>query len=217
LVDWDFRSDARGPKEEATMRAGLLALLLVTAQEADDKATDYFPLVPESVYQYHGAFKAKEFRITYTVKTKALPGLALVYFHEEGSPLVSDPVIGLGAFRIANDAVESLEATLVKDLDPLRGENAQVLLPAHLKEGTELKLKPPGAVEYYVAIRGREEITVPAGTYKNCIKLELEQRGPKPAKANKGTVWLAKGVGCVKRVYFTGRVDELASVTIPGR
>jgi hypothetical protein len=199
------------------MRTGLLLLLLVTAQEADDKAIDYFPLVPESVYLYHGAFKAKEFRNTYTVKTKAPPGLALVYFHEEGSPLVSDPLIGLGAYRIVNDAVESLEVTLVKDLDPLRGDTAQVLLPAHLKEGTELKLKPPGAVEYSVAVRGREDVTVPAGMYKNCIKLEFEQRGPKPAKTNKGAAWLAKGVGCVKRVYFTGRVDELASVTIPGR
>lgn len=199
------------------MRALLfsLACLVPTSPQADaETAARCFPLVAESVYEYKGSFNNREFKDVYVVKSRMAGGKPLFWFHRDGNSLVGSPFFGLGAYRIADNALETV---------PLAWENkpddvgvAGKLLPADLKEGSESVLQD-GAMELWVAVRGREEVQVPAGTYKDCVRIDAEQRWPKKNKVYKGSAWLAPGVGCVKRVNFTGRVDELVSVKIPGR
>lgn len=201
-----------------TALAMALWALPLDAQDAVEKGAQFFPLVTGSVYEYKGAFKGNEFKNVYVLKTHQVGDLTVTYFHSEGSPLIGSHMIGIGAFRVSNDSIETFEGVTLKNVDELRATDAQLLLPAALREGSETVVKAYGGdMLLKIVVKGREDITVPAGTYKNCLRLEMEQAWPKKDKVYRGTAWLAAGVGCVKRVNVTGRIDELVSVKIPGR
>ena len=88
----------------------------------------------------------------------------------------------------------------------------------------------PASVE--VTVKGTENVTVPAGTFKDCLKLgikrNLSSSDGKDASLYDGTLWLAKGVGKVKETATTiekenGVVvkvnpdtDELVSANVGG-
>jgi hypothetical protein len=68
-------------------------------------------------------------------------------------------------------------------------------------------------------VEGIEDVTVPAGTFKDCLKIKHKSSNmfsdEGQIESGEETVWLAKGVGRVKAIG-TDYLDELISATVGG-
>lgn len=69
-----------------------------------------------------------------------------------------------------------------------------------------------GGKRLETTVVGPETVTVPAGTFA-CLR--LDQREVWETVTHEGSVWLARGVGTVKRVYVTGRLEVLTAFHVP--
>ena len=58
-----------------------------------------------------------------------------------------------------------------------------------------------------MVVEALEEVTVPAGTFADCVRVHLGEES---------YAWLAPGVGLVRWVYLTGRVEELRDYSLSG-
>lgn len=56
-----------------------------------------------------------------------------------------------------------------------------------------------------------EDVTVPAGTFQNCLKIFRDRGG-----ISSTIIWYAPGIGSIKRVYQGGMIYELTSYQIQG-
>jgi hypothetical protein len=69
-------------------------------------------------------------------------------------------------------------------------------------------------------VEGIEDVTVTAGTFKDCLKLKMKSNNmfsdEGQIQSGEETTWLAKGVGEVKSVPTNGDPDELTSATVGG-
>ncbi len=79
---------------------------------------------------------------------------------------------------------------------------------------------PYGTSTFIVSILGLDDVTVPAGTFANCLRTTFEETRD-PGDHQIGTAWWARGVGIVKRTYHdftTGRVRtwELVYADVAG-
>jgi len=66
-----------------------------------------------------------------------------------------------------------------------------------------------GGKRLETTVFGPETITVPAGTFA-CIRLDQREVWSDKTYA-RAPVWLARGIGTVKRMYVTGRVEVLTA------
>ena len=187
----------------------------------------FYPLVPGTVLKYSekSAGEMCENIITVTHNTKEIMGVKCTVVH--------DVVMKKG--RVAEDTLDWLaqdkdgnvwyfgEAT--KEISPGGQVSTQGSWEAGVKDGQPGILMPgnpkpggapyrqeygPGAAEdmgQIVAVG--ETVTVPAGTYTDCVKTK-EWSLLESGNEHK---WYAKGIGCVKEKSTAGDLVELLSIT----
>lgn len=192
-----------------------LGLLLAVQDSADP-----FPLVAETSYVYKGTFKDREYQDAFVLKSLKRGEAEFFYLEKAASdsPLIGNPLMGLGAFRRRGDVLLTYKATVKRELTAFDPEGGQGLLRFPLKEGDARAVETPDKQRRITTkVAGREEVVVPAGTFKDCFRIEIEDAWPERGKTYPGTIWLACGVGAVKWIRSTGRVDELVSFAFPKR
>lgn len=195
------------------------SILLAVAPHAHGAAAGdtHIPLVAGSEYHYEGVFKEKTYTDRVVVKSKKLGNATWFYFSkEEGgqeSPLLIGNFPWSGAVRKQGQQILGYDASLVKWLDQFKAGKEQVFLKLPLKKGDRTEAAVIGGQRKETfKVLDFEDVTVPAGTFKNCAKIQaIAQKTADPP----ATFWLAPGVGLVKWQRFSGRVDVLTKYSIP--
>ena len=80
------------------------------------------------------------------------------------------------------------------------------------------------AISYEITIEGVEDVTVPAGTFNDCLKIKFILTMNGGADVNEDTSWAAKGLGTVKSISISKHngfvvgtyTDDLVSAVING-
>jgi hypothetical protein len=207
------------------LAAVVLACCLVSQSPArpdpapQEWGTDYFPLVSGAEYNYKGVFEGKVYPKPVAVRTHQMgktTGFYFVDFNEKGeaSPIIGPNGFGLGHYRYEDGKLLSDRAFREQDLKTIDPKETQTLLSFPLRRGDRTMVRDGDKV-LTLTVVGVEAVQVPAGNFDDCVKIEIEESWPKEGTKRKATVWLAKGVGVVKRQYAAGRVDELVSYKIP--
>jgi hypothetical protein len=186
----------------------------------------YYPLVPGTTLTYvetSGGEKTEN-KVTVTHDTKVIMGVTCVVVH--------DTVTKNG--RLAEDTYDWLaqdkegavwyfgEAT--REISPggkvstegsweagVKGGLPGILMPAHPKPGAPYRQEygPGTAEDMGQIIALNESVTVPAGTFSDCVKTK-EWSLLEGGHENK---WYARGVGVVKESATGGDVAVLVSIT----
>jgi hypothetical protein len=195
------------------------SILLAAAPAARGAAAgdEYVPLVAGSEYHYEGVFKEKTYTDRIVVKSKKLGDATWFYFSSEDKGQESPLVIGNfpwpGAVRKQGQQILGFDAALVKWLERFQAGKEQVFLKLPLKKGDRTEIAVIGGQrKQTVTVLDFEDVTVPAGTFKNCAKIQAIARESEDPPE---TFWLAPGVGLVKWQKFSGRVDVLTKYSIP--
>ena len=93
------------------------------------------------------------------------------------------------------------------------GVNGQpgIIMPAHPKPGQPYKQEysPNNAEDMGQVVAVGETVTVPAGTYQDCVKTKEWSM----LESGHGYKWFAKGVGFVRSEASSGEVATLMSVS----
>jgi hypothetical protein len=179
-------------------------------------AVDYFPIAPGTLYTYHSVFRDKEYNATIRVDRRVLSDKTeVVYFADvtaakRESFSIMPNNFGLGCYFREKQDVYTIEAYMNHELEKVTSAGKQQLLPAELKVGTHLDLHRSGGDPKMTleVQQSADVIKVPAGEYKDCVKIHIHETWAS-GKEYDSDVWLARGVGMVKWVRSTGRVDEL--------
>ena len=173
---------------------------------------DYFPLTPERAYDYRNrsgelktvTFGAREERFGRETVPYTEPGGDVFYlsWQKQGLTVQLKYVSSMGFAFI------TLPPDRVPVLLPSRSAVGQLNHSlSYVRSSQWPSLQP--MLDFYPEIEtssvivGIEDVTVPAGTYRDCIKLCVSSLGRSFAmqreKIRTGFVWLARGVGEVKR------------------
>lgn len=185
--------------------------------KAEKFLADYFPLIEATEYVYLGAFKDKTDEKTMVIRSDGQGDSRIYYFisleqEKSDNALIIAGSFGLGAYCIEDGSLQTLAASwrsTVKDVDR---KDKQKLLPAVLAVGAKAQVMS-GDKSLKLTVLEPESVKVPAGEFQECAKISVEEVWPD--NNYKGYVWLAKGIGVVKRQYATGRIEELKSYQLP--
>jgi hypothetical protein len=210
-------------------------LLLVTtlalsrtafAGETDIEAEkqSYLPLIPNMTYTYSGEFKGRTSTTTEIVKTVKIADTDVFYFVAEKdvrnpNAILGTESFGLGGYVKNADGIATLDSFFRNELNAFTkaqiGDAVTILKSTPEKGAVIVVPSPKKMMNHTFKVEGNEDVTVPAGTFKDCLKIKTEEihlaKPPEKEIVYTGTVWLAKGVGVVKWIRGTGRVDELVS------
>jgi hypothetical protein len=210
----------------ALRRSAVLLPLLVTIvcvrafpgdAEPDSEAKSFLPLIPESTYSYSFTYKERKGTETLVVKSAKQAGVELFYFireNESNNPqaLLASTSLGLGVYVKQEGGIATLECYDKSTLNRLVPKIPTLILKVRPEAGQSFTVAH-GDLKHTYRVEGREDVVVAAGTFKDCLKLKLEEiekrAPPAPDVTRTGFVWLAQGVGVVKWQRVTGRVDEL--------
>ena len=212
-------------------RAWVVALLLLThaaragGADAEAEKRSYLPLIPESTYSFDCTFKGKAQKRSLTVKPVTRKGVEAFYFldgAERGTPLtiVGTNVFAHGLCLRQGGGVAAVPCFWLRDIDgsDFKRDAINILKePPEPGQRSELRVSPRPEqgrdIKFVFSVVGTEQVVVPAGTFKDCVKIMIEEvhtSGPDKAETvGTGHVWLAKGVGVVKWVRTTGRTEVL--------
>jgi len=173
-------------------------------------AQSWFPLVEGSRYWYSGQFQGKTYQDVFTVVRHRTPFGPLFYFADElmkdPTPSLSANMFGLAGYTTTKTEVLTIPATYLNGFQREESAHAQTLLRLPLVIGASTELRDDGTI-VQLTVAGRESVTVPAGTFKDCARIEIHSQINSTKESS--TVWLAEGVGLIKWSRATGRVDEL--------
>lgn len=222
--------------------AGFAFFLMALAPFALGVENDYFPLIEGSTYTYHGIFNGKNgvvtSDVTMVVKSGKRDDVEYFYFinpKDERDPNANIGVhgIGRGLYRNQDGNIGVIECLLKSAIALTPLKDWAVILKSAPEFGQNVERKPPGGMTTTWKVEGFEDVTVPAGTFKQCLKIRTEEIVPErkrpewrmpngdiqpakiePEQRSSGYAWLAKGVGMVKWQRHTGRVDELTAYKI---
>lgn len=210
-----------------------LKTLSIYADEISNPRSGFLPLVPGSHYVYswredwgHGTQNIRTFYI------KEIDGICFI---DETSFLriasgeqrwdewvYANINIGLGAYRRKGPRIFTFCIGMNCDPNLKNKEDMlkeQELLRLNLKIGDVFELHKDTIYTDLLKVIGFESISVPAGRFDNCVKLEILRTFISPfikkQRTNKSYVWLAENVGLVRWERPTGRIDELVSFQIP--
>ena len=222
------------------MKRLTIPALFIFALTACAVEHDYFPLLENSTYSYHGVYtkndKSREFDEKLVLKAEKRQDAEYFFFIEEKDErnpmaLIGTRGIGRGLYFKRNGEIAALECLMRGEISTLKFDNAVVILKNPPQAGQTAEAKSQdGLIVNTWTVEGFEDITVPAGTFKQCAKLKLEEKvlerkfpeerlpsgeirpaRVEPEKKLTGYAWLARGVGLVKWQRVTGRVDELTA------
>lgn len=194
-----------------------------TASAPSDTSTStaFLPLVPGSRYEYKAVFRGRD--LTTVTVLRQLPGLHkdLFYFvdddKDKDNPLISSANIGEGVYSLRADGIYTGVATFLNDAQKVEPKSMQLLLalPPKVNAKATVMVDPDQNWRREFVVTGIETMKVPAGTFNGCVHITfttLSNDEPETAQA-----WLAPGVGMVRWIRASGRVDELVSYEIPGK
>jgi hypothetical protein len=181
---------------------------------ADDKTIvrirDYLPCKKSAHYVYSNNNGYGEFD-TNICKTRRLGKQDIFYFEEcydkNGMLSIGTTMFGYGIYFYRNDSLFTMEADYEKDIAENRIGDAGLLLPANMSIGDSAILESPDKRETFTLL-AKEDIQTNT-VLKDCIKFKIKTYWPGTVYI--GYVWLQKGVGLVKWMRSTGRIDELTS------
>lgn len=192
----------------------ILLLLACGPKKTGAAPDDYFPLIEGTKYHYVATFNGMDFAETRVAMNVGLgdgsEGWAFVEEDEIGDSVAGAFTgnFGLGLYRNTGSAVETIEAFWLSEADQRDKSQWQTMLDLPLTPGASVKMDTDSPDRSgAITVVGFETVTVPAGTYSNCAHLDLGQEGSE--------AWLCPGVGLVKWVLVTGRVEQLAAVDWP--
>jgi hypothetical protein len=178
----------------------------------------YLPLRRGAQYYFRGSYGEK---IYYDgiklLTTNNLQGDIIYYFSSTNieNSWINYSMFGLGGYVSINGSVYSIEVKHPEDIINIDFGQFQLLLPHHLKinQKIEFLIEDGECIETLTFI-GYESIQVPAGFFKDCLKITKEKKWI-TGEDDKDIVWLARDVGLVKWQKSTGRIDVLVSYSIP--
>ena len=187
-------------------------LVLVLGGVARSTEPSYLPLMPGGSYAYAWTYEGRSGVDSETVRKVAVDGRPVFYFESSTggrtSSIIGANGIGLGAYEVRADGIYTRDVFWRNDLEKTTAKDAQLLLPSPLRSDFRTVLRGKDH-DVTIVVRGFEDVTVPAGTFKRCLKLGIDAEG------GSGTAWLAPGVGLVKWDKATGRKQVLAQVSRP--
>ena len=175
----------------------------------------YFPLVDGATYEYDATFGTKRSHERRVVRRVNLAVGTMYFFLDADREAEEDTSIGsnnfgLGAYRMTDAGLVTADAYMRSDLQKIAETGLQTIVAFPLVPGATTTVH--GGKKLETTVGANEDVTVPAGTF-HCLK--LEQREVWPSEVYEGAVWLAHGVGTVKRIYVTGRTEVLTSFHVP--
>lgn len=168
-------------------------------------------------YAFRGEFRGKPQEVELELRGVDVNGERILHFADVGARggLVA-PTFGLGALAFRADGLYTADVLAVADIPKLQRQKLGLMLALPAKVGGKAAMDVPAAgivpaksERYEVA--AIERVTVPAGTFDDCVKLAVATEID--GERETSTVWLAPGVGPVKLARATGRVDELTKLT----
>jgi uncharacterized protein (TIGR02145 family) len=172
----------------------------------------YFPLKDGATYYYrvtmNGAEKVDGIQI---IETTTARGDKIFYFENIINPstIIGVNTFGMGAFCIEKNEVYTIEAFWKDDLTKINHSEKQLLIPKKIETGQHIQLIPSGSDPVYTfTFEGYDNLTVPAGEFRNCLKYRMVARW-KSGSENTDYIWLAEDIGMIKYHRSTGRIEEL--------
>ena len=199
------------------MRTCLLAALFLSAcgpkKPVSYGEADWFPLVEEASWTYRGSFNGRsneEVRYASTVETSGRPAWIFMEEVDRNDDVAGTftSMVGLGAYRRTAEGVETADLSWRGDAQGLDEGSFQPMLRLPPVVGDRI-VPTTTSVDRSGGwtVAGMESVTVPAGTFQDCARLDLGQGSE---------AWFCPDVGLVKWVFVTGRVEELVAWNIPG-
>lgn len=197
----------------------LLLLLACGPKDAPTAAsqteTDWFPLVAGATYTYDAEFNGRQMRETREVVAVPLgdqTGFIFEVVADKDNPsgIIFANMFGLGVYGQTPEGLVTWPALHRRDADTAHTHGpAQLLvgLPPVVGEGHALDTAASERLNP-IKVVGFEDLSLPAGDFKGCAHIDL---------GSDSAAWLCPDVGLAKWVFPTGRVEQLATYSIPGR
>lgn len=171
----------------------------------------YFPLIAGATYDYDTVYTGVHEHVRRIVRSTSTPVGAMFYFVDQGAedenPSIGPNAFGLGVYRLTSEGIETADVYFLEEAAKISG--AQLLVAFPLQQGA---MTTTTGKKLETTVAGPETITVPAGTF-DCMR--FDQREIWPSATYAGGVWLARGIGTVKRVFVTGRTESLTAYRFP--
>ena len=189
-------------------------------------AFDYLLLQADAKHTYAAVFNRRgseiKSREVYTIATKSVvrEGKEVFFFVEEGKDsaavqMLDVNMVGLGAFSKGPDGIYTYDCTWNRDLDKIPPKKPKLLLRSTLRVGDMMKIMSDDKSQAYeYTVIGFEDLTVPAGRFENALKLGMKLLYA-DGNSEESFAWFGIGVGLIKRIRATGRVEELLSFEKP--
>jgi hypothetical protein len=195
----------------------LIPACIASAQELKVSPAEYLPLKPDLKYVYQATIEGRVIQPAYSIVSKRIVRgtYDIIYFVEEqneiktSNPNIDLPMIGLGGYTTGVDGLYTFDCTWLADLQKIPPKKPHLFLRNPLKTEDEIKVMSDAGNQMTVfKVLGFEDVQVPAGTFASTLKLSIKTVRP-DGSSEEGFAWLAKGIGVVKRVRATGRLEVL--------
>lgn len=193
-----------------------------TGENANErKVSDYFPLEEGWGYAYQGADGETSYTVIKAYEHNGLKGFYLINYDKNRKefPLFIANGLGVGFYFMQGDDLYTVPTASKLDLNEISRSRAVRLLTGHLKNdpGRAITEIQRGTSRIFYQVTGPETVTVPAGTFKDCMKVTWETVFPRKSDGPPAerAVWLARGVGIVKHLSAFGHVFELVEYAKP--
>ncbi len=171
----------------------------------------FFPLKENASYSYRAFFEGQEYMKNIKVRNIKIEGNCTVYYFKEtdGSELIGPNMFGLGLFYWDVDGLYTIESFWESDIDKVHCLQRQKLMPKTNNQNIEIEYFGENSNPvYHLTLEATENVIVPAGQFKDCLKIRVLTKWDGNEEYI-SYVWLAKGVGLVKWIKDTGRIEEL--------
>ncbi|MDG2343091.1 MAG: hypothetical protein P8L23_00755 [Flavobacteriales bacterium] len=178
----------------------------------------YFPLVENSTYYYRGFFNGKESVDGIKVRKTVLSGNCTGYYFEDldgnSNSIIKSNMFGLGIYLRGIDGLYTVEAFWKNDIGKVHCIQKQKILPNSINLETKIEyLGKQSNPKYLLTVEGLENIEVPAGKFKDCLKIRILTKWDSNEEYVE-YVWLSRDVGLVKWRRGTGKVEELLNFNL---
>jgi hypothetical protein len=205
----------------------IFLLVLGTNLRADEGAADrergsYLPLIVGSTYEYDATFDNVATRRSVEVKSTVREGVEAFYFVDGDDGIIGTSIFTRGLCIRDREGVATVPCFFAREIQNVRlNNNAALVLAEPPVPGSVVEYRIPPLPEQghrkrlRLTVAGFEHVTVPAGEFKDCLKVTVEELWSEgkhgKAVTYTGHVWLAKDVGVVKWIRTTGRVEVLTA------